>query len=151
MSELTREEEYAIIIKHLTSITSFRKFSSQQDFDSLVEISNKLIALIDERREEEELRKLELQELEEKRLKALEYLQEIGLAPEDLAVSVFDKEPKRKGKHSSKRADKYAYTDENGKKHTWSGVGRMSNVFKKLVDEGKSIDDYLINKISTNN
>lgn len=92
-----------------------------------------------------------MQELEEKRLKALEYLQEIGLAPEDLAVSVFDKEPKRKSKQSSKRADKYAYTDENGKKHTWSGVGRMSNVFKKLVDEGKSIDDYLINKSSTNN
>lgn len=122
-----------------------------QDFDSLVEIGNKLNALIDERREEEELRKLELQELEEKRLKALEYLQEIGLAPEDLAVSVFDKEPKRKGKQSSKRADKYAYTDENGEKHTWSGVGRMSNVFKKLVDEGKNIDDYLINKSSTNN
>ena len=38
MTELTREEEYGIIIKHLTSITSFRKFASQQDFDSLVDI-----------------------------------------------------------------------------------------------------------------
>ncbi len=98
MSELTREEEYSIIIKHLTSITSFRKFASQQNFDLLVEIGNKLNALIDERREEEELRKLELQELEEKRLKALEYLQEIGLSPEELTVSVFEKNQEQKEK-----------------------------------------------------
>lgn len=129
MGNLTREEEHAIIIKHLTSITSFRKFASQQDFGLLTDIKNKLKAILDERREEEELRKLELQELEEKRLKALEYLQEIGLTPKDLAVSVFDKEPRKKGKQKSKRADKYAYTDENGEKHTWSGVGRMSSIF----------------------
>ena len=151
MTELTREEEYGIIIKHLTSITSFRKFASQQDFDSLVDIHEKLKSLIDDRRDEAELRKMELQELEEKRLKTLKYLEEIGLSPEDLSVSVFDKEPKKKGKgkSQSKRADKYAYTDENGKTVKWSGVGRMNNVFKKLQDEGKNLDDYLINKDNT--
>ncbi|WP_289394837.1 H-NS family nucleoid-associated regulatory protein, partial [Pantoea stewartii] len=77
---------------------------------------------------------------------ALEYLQEIGLSPEELTVSVFEKKPGAKGKNKGKRKDKYTYTDEQGKVHTWTGVGRMSNVFKKLTQEGKNLDDFLINQ-----
>ncbi len=32
----------------------------------------------------------------------------------------------------------------NGKHTTWSGQGRMPNVFKEQIKAGKSIDDYLI-------
>ncbi|HBY9737764.1 DNA-bending protein with chaperone activity [Klebsiella pneumoniae] len=41
MTELTREDEYNIILKHLGSITSLRKFADQQNFSLLEEISNK--------------------------------------------------------------------------------------------------------------
>lgn len=148
MTELTREDEYNIILKHLGSITSLRKFANQQNFDLLEEISNKFIAIITERREEEELRQMKLQELEEKRLKALEYLESIGLSPDELKVSVFENAPKRKkkSKGTTTRKNKYAHTDENGKTHYWTGIGRVSNYFKKLVDEGHDLEEFLIEK-----
>lgn len=148
MTELTREDEYNIIIKHMGSITSLRKFASQQNYDLLEAIRDKLTAVLDERREEEELRKLELQELEEKRLKALAYLEEIGLSPDELKVSVFENEPKRKKKNKTDatRSPKYAHTDEHGKTHYWTGIGRTSNHFKKLLDEGHSLEEFLIEK-----
>lgn len=148
MTELTRKDEYNIIIKHMGSITSLRKFSSQQNYDLLESIRDKLTAVLDERREEEELRKLELQELEEKRLKALAYLEEIGLSPDELKVSVFENEPKRKKKNKTgvTRPAKYAHTDEHGKTHYWSGVGRISNHFKKLAEEGHELETFLVNK-----
>ncbi|HFO0264105.1 TPA: H-NS family nucleoid-associated regulatory protein [Serratia marcescens] len=146
MTELTREDEYNIILKHLGSITSLRKFADQQNFNLLEEISNKFIAIIAERREAEELRQLELQELEEKRLKALEYLESIGLSPDELKVSVFENEPKRKkkSKGSTTRKAKYAHTDEHGKTHYWTGVGRISNYFKALTDQGHDLEEFLI-------
>lgn len=148
MTELTREDEYNIIIKHMGSITSLRKFASQQNYDLLESIRDKLTAVLDERREEEELRKLELQELEEKRLKALAYLEEIGLSPDELKVSVFENEPKRKKKNKTgaTRPPKYAHTDEHGETHYWSGVGRISNHFKKLTEEGHELEKFLVNK-----
>lgn len=148
MTELTREDEYNIIIKHMGSITSLRKFADQQNFDLLEEISNKLTAIIAERQEEEELRKLELQELEEKRLKALAYLEEIGLSPDELKVSVFENEPKRKKKKKgdTTRPAKYAHTDEKGKTHYWTGIGRTSNYFKQLLDKGHALEEFLIEK-----
>lgn len=149
MTELTREDEYAIIIKHMGSITSLRKFSNQQNFDLLEEISEKLIAILAERREEEELRKLELQELEEKRLKALAYLEDIGLSPDELKVSVFENEPKRKKKKkgNTTRPAKYAHTDDKGKTHYWTGIGRTSNYFKELLDKGHTLEEFLIDKV----
>lgn len=148
MTELTRQDEYDIILKHLGSITSLRKFADQQNFDLLEEICNKFTAIIAERREEEELRQLELQELEEKRLKALEYLESIGLTPDELKVSVFENEPKRrkKSKGTPIRKAKYAHTDEHGETHYWTGVGRISNYFKNLTDQGHSLDEFLIEK-----
>lgn len=148
MTELTRNDEYNIIIKHMGSITSLRKFASQQNYDLLEGIRDKLTAILDERREEEELRKLELQELEEKRLKALAYLEEVGLSPDELKVSVFENEPKRKKKNKTgvTRPAKYAHTDEHGKTHYWSGVGRISNHFKKLTEEGHELEQFLIKK-----
>lgn len=148
MTELTREDEYNIILKHLGSITSLRKFADQQNFDLLEEISNKFSAILAERREEEELRQLELQELEDKRLKALEYLESIGLSPDELKVSVFENAPKRKkkSKGDTTRPAKYAHTDEKGKTHYWTGIGRTSNYFKKLLDEGHELEEFLIEK-----
>ncbi|HAF2404726.1 TPA: H-NS histone family protein [Salmonella enterica] len=148
MTELTREDEYNIILKHLGSITTLRKFARQQNIDLLEEVSTKFTAIIAERKEEEELRHMELQELEEKRLKALEYLESIGLAPDELTISVFEKEPKRRKKSQSAtlRNAKYAHTDEKGKTHYWTGIGRTSNHFKKLLDEGHTLEEFLIEK-----
>ncbi len=101
MADLKREEEIEIVVKNLSGLTALRRFANTQSFDWLEDVSNKLLTIISEKREEEELRRLELSEQEEKRLKALKYLEELGLDPETINVSVFDTEPKRKKKKKS--------------------------------------------------
>ncbi|PHM25057.1 H-NS family nucleoid-associated regulatory protein [Xenorhabdus budapestensis] len=151
MSELTREEEYKIVSTHLTGMTNLRRFTNSKDFEWLEELNNKLAALIDERREEEELRKRELQEIEEKRLKALDYLKDLGLDPNTITISVFEQgnTGKRKTK-KNKKSDlppKYAFINpETQKEETWVGVGRIKKGLQQLLDEGHSIDEFLINK-----
>jgi DNA-binding protein H-NS len=51
------------------------------------------------------------------------------------------------GKVAKKRAPrppKYEITNAEGDKITWTGQGRMPNVFKEKVTEGISIDTFLI-------
>lgn len=149
MSNLSKEEQYQIIVTHMTGITNMRKFTNHQDFQWMVEVRDKLSSLIEERREDEELRMLELQELEEKRLKAIEYLKELGLSPETLTISVFEqKKAKKKGKsHKAIYPPKYQYEDTRTKKiKTWSGNAKMPKGLKMLLDEGKNLDDFLIQK-----
>lgn len=148
MTELTKDEEYQIVSKHLTGLTNLRKFAQTKDFDWLDDVCGKLSGILDEKREEEELRKLELAEQEEKRLKALKYLEELGIDPDTVNVSVFDKAAKRKKKKAAGTTPaKYRFTHpETGKTDTWTGIGRMKKGLQQLLDAGHSLDEYLIEK-----
>jgi len=83
----------------MKGIRNMRKFTNHQDFQWMVEVRDKLSSLIEERREEE-IKILELQEMEEKRLKAIEYLKELGLSPETLTISVFEQKQAKKRKEN---------------------------------------------------
>lgn len=146
MADLKREEEIEIVAKNLSGLTALRRFANTQSFDWLEDVSNKLLTIISEKREEEELRRLELSEQEEKRLKALKYLEELGLDPETINVSVFDTEPKRKKKRKVSTAPaKYRFTDpDTGKADTWTGIGRPKKGLQKLLEKGHELDEFLI-------
>ncbi|MDR8459637.1 DNA-binding protein, partial [Acinetobacter baumannii] len=62
MADLKREEEIEIVVKNLSGLTALRRFTNTQSFDWLEDVSNKLLTIISEKREEEELRRLELSE-----------------------------------------------------------------------------------------
>lgn len=47
-----------------------------------------------------------------------------------------------------KRPPKYQFKD-NGEIKTWAGVGKMPLGLKKLIANGKALDDYLIDKSGT--
>lgn len=51
-----------------------------------------------------------------------------------------------KSKTKEKAKPKYAYTDENGIKKTWSGQGRMPKHIKESIESGKPLEDFLIDK-----
>nr|WP_282490749.1 hypothetical protein [Providencia alcalifaciens] len=102
MTELTREEKYKITSESLTGLTELRKFAKTKNFEWLENLANQLNGIVEEQREEFELRKLELAELEEKRLKAIRYLEELGLDPETVHISVFETTDK-KGKKGKSR------------------------------------------------
>ncbi|EUD10807.1 H-NS family nucleoid-associated regulatory protein [Providencia alcalifaciens] len=149
MTELTREEKYRITSESLTGLTELRKFAKTKNFEWLENLASQLNSIVEEKREEFELQKLELQEIEEKRLKALRFIEELGLNPETIHISAFESiDTKSKGK-KAKSAPKYRFTHpESGKTETWTGVGRMKKGLQQLIEAGHSLDEFLIDKVS---
>lgn len=149
MTELSKDEEYGIVSKHLGTLTALRKFAQTKDFEWLEEVKGKLEALITESRKEYELKKLAAEELEQKRKQALEYIRSLGLDPDYLTepVTVGGIKSQRKNAKSGVRKAKYRFTDELGNAKEWSGNGKSPSALQTLLDAGHSLDEYLINKV----
>ncbi|GBP03565.1 DNA-binding protein H-NS [Eumeta japonica] len=47
-------------------------------------------------------------------------------------------------KKRAKRPAKYRYTDENGQVREWTGQGRTPSVIKAAIENGQSLDDFLL-------
>ena len=130
MNELLR------IISHSRRLKSAVKDLST---DQLEDIKNKLQTIIEERVIEEAAEKLENQERIEKIKKYRELLAADGINPDELAEASFEKPGKR-----NPRQPKYEVWNEVGERITWTGQGRMPNVFKARIDSGESLDTFLI-------
>lgn len=130
MSELLR------IICHSRRLKSaVKELSTEQ----LEDIKDKLQAIIEERVSEEAAEKLENQERLDKIKKYRELMAADGIHPDDLIdVSV------EKSGRKNPRQPKYEVWNEVGERITWTGQGRMPNVFKARIDSGESLDTFLI-------
>lgn len=148
MSGLTRDEEFEIITDNLGSITSLRRFAKQKDFSWLLGLQDKLSAIIDERKEEEELLELERQEIEKKKAKLLELAEEMGIDPTSISFEGSENSPTSKKARTQKVAKpKYRFIDpQTQKEETWTGIGRMKNGLKLLIDQGRKLEEFLIDK-----
>ena len=136
-------EEYEIVKHVLGNLRSLRAFARECDFEWLEEADSKLKAVIDERRSEYEQEQKQIEELESKRQEAIAMLAKMGLTPDDLVSGI--QVPSVKSKKTSKEP-KYIYTDENGEEKTWAGVGRKPKPIQAALDEGRSLDEFLISK-----
>lgn len=130
MSELLR------IMSHSRRLKSAVK---ELSVDQLEDIKDKLQAIIEERVSEEELEKQENLERLEKIKKYRELLAADGIDPDELTDSSMEKPGKR-----NPRQPKYEVWNEAGERITWTGQGRMPNVFKARIDSGESLDTFLI-------
>lgn len=129
-------EDFVEILGHLRRFKSATKGMS---VDELVEVKAKLERIIEDRiAAEAESRRQEAEKLE-KIEKYREMLAADGIAPDELTADA----PVKKGKRAP-RPPKYAITDANGERITWTGQGRMPNVFKARVEAGESMDSFLI-------
>ncbi|WP_136810148.1 H-NS family nucleoid-associated regulatory protein [Desulfosediminicola flagellatus] len=129
-------EDFVKIITHARRFKSATKgFSLEQ----LQEVKTKLDTIIDDRIAEAEEAKRANAEKIEKIEKYREMMAADGIELEDLA----DEAPVKKGKRAP-RPPKYGITNDAGEYITWTGQGRMPNVFKTKVDAGQSIDTFLI-------
>ncbi len=125
-------------VKIITHARRFKSAVKEVSIYQLEEIRKKLDGIIEDR-------KKELAEEEKKNAKKLEKIAKYkkmlaadGLAPDDLQNTDIIASKKRGAK-----PPKYeVYVD--GKRVTWSGQGRMPNVFKSKVDAGENLEDYLI-------
>jgi DNA-binding protein H-NS len=130
MSELLR------IMSHSRRLKSaVKELSTEQ----LEDIKEKLQAIIEERVSAEAAEKQENQERLEKIRKYRELLAADGINPGELTEHTLEKSGKR-----NPRQPKYEVWNEVGERITWTGQGRMPNVFKARIDSGESLDTFLI-------
>ncbi|MFV0437115.1 MAG: H-NS family nucleoid-associated regulatory protein [Desulfopila sp.] len=130
-------EDFLQIIGHARRLKSATKKLSVNE---LTDIMAKLQKIIDDRLAAEEKIRQEEAEKIEKIEKYREMLAVDGIALDELVAESTGKREKR-----APRPPKYEIIDDNGKRVTWTGQGRMPNVFKERVDAGDSIDSFLIN------
>ncbi len=130
----------------LRIITHARRFKSaikELGIEQLEEVKIKLQKIIDDRIAEEEAAKIENAERNEKIRKYRESLAADGIDPDELLQDGGSSE--KQGKRAQ-RQPKYEIWNEAGEHVTWTGQGRMPNVFKARLATGESIDTFLIDQ-----
>jgi DNA-binding protein H-NS len=130
MSELLR------IMSHSRRLKSAVK---ELSIEQLEDIKDKLQTIIEERVADDAAEKLENQERLDKIRKYRELLAADGINPDELADISLEKPGRR-----NPRQPKYEVWNEVGERITWTGQGRMPNVFKARIDSGESLDTFLI-------
>ena len=124
----------------LAILTHGRKFKAAVTDLSAEELKlfqDKLNKLIDER-EAQEAADLEMNAERNDQIDAIrKQMAELGLSTDDLDAV---KAPKKK---REPRPAKYSI-EVNGETVAWTGQGRMPTVFKKELDEGFDLSDFLI-------
>jgi len=126
----------------LRIITHARRFKSavkELGVEQLKEVKNKLEIIIADRTVEEEAAELKNIERLKKIRKYCEMLAADGIAPGELQEGSLEEQGKR-----APRQPKYEIWNAEGKHITWTGQGRMPNVFKAKVDAGEPIATFLI-------
>ena len=141
---LTTEQEYEITAAIIGSVSSIRKFAKEKDISWLKAAHEKFGAIIEEREEEESLLELERQEIENKKIKLLEVAQQMGIDP---SIISFDEKGTKKAKKPKATKAKYRFINPlTNQEETYSGQGRMKKGLKLLIEQGHSIDEFLIDK-----
>jgi DNA-binding protein StpA len=140
---MSDNEIYSDVKRILSNIRSIRAFARETDYDLLLEMQEKLNAVIEERREEAEREKRERAERETKRMELLQLIQSEGFDPSELLGIESAGGSSKKSKTGVKRAPKYQF-EQDGKTHYWSGVGRKPRPIQDALDQGKTLDSFLI-------
>ncbi|PSJ48388.1 H-NS family histone-like protein [Zobellella taiwanensis] len=129
-------------LKTLLNIRSLRAAARELTLEQLEEGLSKLTSVVEERREAEAADRAAQEERERKLKEYMNMLAADGIDINDLVEMA---EPAKKAvAPRSKRPAKYAYTDESGESKTWTGQGRKPAVIQKALDNGASLDEFLI-------
>lgn len=130
--------DFIRIVTHSRRLKSAVRELSVEQLD---EIKTKLQLIIEERVAEDTAEKLENAERLEKIRKYKEMLAADGINLEELTEFFPDKQGKR-----APRQPKYEVWNEAGERITWTGQGRMPNVFKARIEAGETLDTFLIDQ-----
>jgi DNA-binding protein H-NS len=128
----------------LRIITHARRFKSalkELGLEQLEEVKIKLQKIIDDRIAEEKAAQVENAERNEKIRKIREMLLTEGIEPDELLDGASERQGRR-----AMRQPKYEIWNEAGEHVTWTGQGRMPNVFKSRIESGESLDTFLIDQ-----
>lgn len=132
-------------LKTLLNIRSLRVALRELSFEQLEEAKEKFEQVYTERFESTEKERAEQAEHQRKLAEFSEMLKQAGVDPRDLvgcAASTVSTNASNKTKRAPRPA-KYKY-QEDGQEKTWTGQGRMPKAIAELIEQGKSLDDFLI-------
>ncbi|HGJ5876348.1 MAG TPA: H-NS family nucleoid-associated regulatory protein [Arsenophonus sp.] len=130
--------------KSLNNIRTLRAIAREMPLESLQEIQDKFNTVVDERREDENQARAQLEAHSQKVAKYIKLLEGEGLSLDDLVTAKAPSKTSGRIKRAARPA-KYQYKDENGEIKTWTGQGRTPAVIKKAMEQkGKKLDDFLI-------
>ncbi|MGP1958744.1 MAG: H-NS family histone-like protein [Arsenophonus sp. NC-CH8-MAG3] len=131
-------------LKSLNNIRTLRSIAREVSLESLQEINDKLNTVVDERREDENKVRAQLEAHNQKVAKYIKLLEGEGLSLDDLVTAKTPSKISSRTKRATRPA-KYQYKNENGEIKTWTGQGRTPAIIKQAVEKyGKKIEDFLI-------
>lgn len=128
------------LVQVMTHARRLRAAFKDEPLETLLEAKSKLDDLVAAREEEEEAIRAEERARIEKLEQMKKLLEEEGIDPSELVAVA---EPKATRKRA-KRPPKYRIIDEEGNEILWTGQGRKPKAIQKALDNGKSLEDFLI-------
>ncbi|MET4058236.1 DNA-binding protein H-NS [Pantoea agglomerans] len=132
-------------LKVFSNIRTLRVQARETSLEILEEILEKLTAIVEEKRLEEESGKKEQKERKVKLDAIREQLLADGIDPQELLGNYGSSSTLKKPKSSrNPRPVKYKYTDEDGNEKSWTGQGRTPKAIKSALDSGKKLEDFMI-------
>lgn len=129
-------------LSSLNNIRTLRAQARNVALDVLEEMVQKLETVVRERRHAEEAQAAEAREKAEKLAMYRELLLEDGISPTELIAGVTSAPGGRKKRE--KRPAKYQYRNEHGELKYWTGQGRTPSPIKAALENGQSLDDFLL-------
>lgn len=131
-----------IMSDFLEILTHGRRFKAavkELSVEDLKELAAKLDKIISERESEAEAVNAAMAERNAQIDEIRKQMEAVGLSIDDLGSAAIKPAPKKRAPRPAK------YTiDVNGETITWTGQGRMPTVFKNELDNGRTMDDFLI-------
>ncbi|PNH83390.1 H-NS histone family protein [Vibrio diazotrophicus] len=133
------------LIKTLLNLRSLRAYARELTLEQLNEAHSKLLLVVEERREEEAKLREQEQAKEAKLAVIARQIKDQGIDINEVisALSSTSSSNKQRSKRAPRPA-KYKYTDASGSEQFWTGQGRTPSVIQNALDQGSSLDDFLI-------
>ncbi len=126
----------------LNNYPLLRTEARNHSLETLSDIVDKFTAIVEERREEQAIKGAQDAEHAKKIDKIREMMLAEGIDISELVQPAESVTPTKQTRE--KRPAKYQYTDSSGNTHTWTGQGRTPAVIQKALDQGDTLDKFLI-------
>ena len=133
----------SLTLQNLNNIRTLRAMARDLSLDVLEEMLEKVRVVAEEKRSEQAELEQQRAEQQEKINARLERMKADGISPSDLLGSELAHAGKTAKKRKAREA-KYRFIDQNGEEKTWTGQGRTPKPIANALENGKSLDDFLI-------
>lgn len=147
MEKLSKASEIELVCRYLGNPRLLKSALKMMPLADIQQAHSLLETLYIELEEEEKKALAEAEALEAQRKEMLKLLEEKGWTLEQLLTPATATATAHKPKKARVvKADKYAYPSRDGGTRYWSGYGRVPAELKALLDEGRTLEEFLVDK-----